>query len=90
MNPDFDDFLTNKTDAIYDAAHKLLCAIAAKDSNYPDDVLDWDMSLLGPLADYAEQLLKDNGHTTCFPYFDENEDPCVTCGVCTNPNCVLK
>ena len=121
----FEDFLTERNDAIDDLFFRLLktvnteddqekriCAakealknLKASEEGFPidnvlakeairlaEDVLkehkvlsgkplEWDMSIIGDITETAEKILNDAGIQTCFPFFADDEVPCVNTNV---------
>lgn len=122
----FEDFLTERNDAIDDLFFRLLktvnteddqekriCAakealknLKASEEGFPidnvlakkairlaEDVLkehkvlsgkplEWDMSIIGDITETAEKILNDAGIQTCFPFFADDEVPCVNANEC--------
>ena len=122
----FEDFLTERNDAIDDLFFRLLktvnteddqekriCAakealknLEASEEGFPidsvlakeviclaEDVLkerkalsgqslEWDMSIMGSIVETAERILNNAGIQTCYPFFADDEVPCVNTNEC--------
>lgn len=87
MNNKFENYLCEKTDLIFNAAHNLIAALLAVTTEESEIQIEWNMENIGPIADIAEEILIANGLFCCFPYHDENEIRCFESDSCTNPNC---
>lgn len=61
---DFNDFLCERNDVIYNAVHNCLSDIVDDDKE-----AEWDMSLIGPISEYIVGLLNQKGFQTCYPFF---------------------
>lgn len=73
-----DDLLCESANRIGNAVFEAICSIACK-----EEQLEWDMSLVGPVAEYIEDTLGRRGINTCYPWEDENECICyATDGRC--------
>ncbi len=87
----FEDFLCDKTDAIYNAAYELICAIAAVTPDQDDSQNpEWNMEYIGEVVDDAESILCSFGIRHCYPFYTDNETPCY-CGTdCQTEDCIFK
>ena len=69
---DFERYLEYKSNEIDNAAYALAIALQR---THPDqkneDVLSWDISVIVPIVEAAEEELKRMGRQTCWPYFEE-------------------
>ena len=86
----FKDFLTQRNEAVCQAAFDLLAVVSRGNRVQPDDnPLEWDMSLIGPVADAAERVLREHGYPVCYPYLDDNERACYMGSECSKLHCPL-
>lgn len=44
--------------------------------------LEWDMSIIGDITETAERILNNAGIQTCYPFFADDEVPCVNTNEC--------
>ena len=44
--------------------------------------LEWDMSIMGSIVETAERILNNAGIQTCYPFFADDEVPCVNTNEC--------
>jgi hypothetical protein len=59
-----------KSDAIENAAYALAVALLCTDSvREADTILRWDMAIIGPLVDAAQNFLENIGKSCCHQYF---------------------
>jgi len=87
----FETFLTAKNDRIDNAAYQLACALAAKEAEPNEDALEWDMAYIGEIVEAAEQVLKEHGFNTCYPFYEgDDRTPCYCGKDCTAADCPLK
>lgn len=81
-------FINERNDVIDNAVFDALQAIA-------DEEVEWDMEIIGEVADFAERMLAENKVKTCRPWYDipeiehkEDETPCYKteerCEFCTH------
>lgn len=70
----FDEFLCKRNDEIDNAAFDFLKVL------YPK--IEWDMSMIGEIEDYANEILAERGMNVCYPYVfgDDEWTPCYNCG----------
>lgn len=84
---DFERYLEYKGDEIDNAAYALVASLLR---THPDqkneDVLPWDMSVIAPIVEAAQEKLKQIGRQTCWPYFEEALE-CHRTGSCKNKRC---
>ena len=84
MKKTFETVLCERTDEIYNAAYELVKALMGGEAP------EWDMALLGPIAEAAEKIISEDFHT-CFPSHNGSEEtPCYLTGACKNPCCPMK
>lgn len=85
----FENFITTRNDVVDNAVYDMLCTIANVSGQ--EEELDWDMEIIGEIADYAEEVLNGSEVETCRPFYEgENETPCYLGTDCKNPNCPLR
>lgn len=68
-----DNFLCAMGDYIDNAVFAAIQTLVA-----PDKKLDWDMSLIAPVAQYIDDLLTKRGINTCRPWQDDDENICYS------------
>lgn len=84
---DFERYLECKGDEIDNAAYALAVALLRTHPDQTDeDVLPWDMSIIAPIIESAQEELERNGKQTCQPYYEE-EVSCSRTGSCKNKLC---
>lgn len=86
----FEDFLVAKNDAIYNAvflAMQMIAARSLEETAQAPGILEWDLSLIAPIAEHIENTLRDAGLPHCYPYHHEDMAPCYANGDCDSPNC---
>ena len=76
----FEDYLAKQCDIVDNAVHRLICDLAQKE-------IEWDMSLIGNIADDAVDFLNDNGVHVCYPAYiyqspEEDHVPCACLPEC--------
>ena len=79
----FDDFLTERNDAIDNAFFNALKELSTT-------ALEWDMGMIGDLIDCAESIIRKHGFESCYPYYecdDDDDVPCPEGEDCQNKNC---
>ena len=87
-NKNFENYLCEKTDLIYNAAQELIAALMAVNTKGNSPRPEWNMENIGPIADAAEEILIANGLFCCHPYFDgDDRVMCYQTDGCTNPKC---
>lgn len=82
---DFEDFLIAQNDGLDQAAYELLWRMTHPDADISEmDAVwtDFDMAQIGPLLDYAEDVLNQAGIPACHPYYEEAGTPCFLVGTC--------
>ena len=77
----FDNHLCTQGDLLDNAVHQMLCTISEQE-------LDWDISDIREVLDFAIDTLAQKGVNVCNPYHecDGGKDP-VPCYLCKNNNC---
>lgn len=88
----FESFLERRNDLLDSLAYQLLWLLTQPGVEQTETMLSefpWDMSLIGPLLETAESLLQKAGFSTCYPFYGENEIPCIHAGQCQHPGCPL-
>lgn len=84
---DFERYLEYKGDEIDNAAYALAVALLRTHSDQKnEDVLPWDMSVIAPIVEAAQEKLKQMGRQTYWPYFEEALE-CHRTGSCKNKRC---
>ena len=71
MSAEFTEKQVERIDEVYAATREYLCNLSGGDVAY-------DMALLGPVADYAADILCRNGYHSYFPVRCEQDDGTVT------------
>lgn len=88
----FESFLEKRNNLLDNLAYQLLWLLTQPGTEQTEAVLSefpWDMSLIGPLLETAESLLQKAGFSTCYPFYGENEIPCIHADQCQHPVCPL-
>lgn len=88
----FEPFLEKRNELLDGLAYQLLWLLTQPEAELTETVLSefpWDMSLIGPLLETAESLLRKAGFSTCYPFYGENEIPCIHADQCRHPDCTL-
>ena len=91
-NNGFQTFLEVRNDDLSNAAFSLLNLLhqPSGDRNNPETPeFPWDMALIGPLLDAAENILQDKSFSSCYPYY-EDEIPCYQTESCKHSDCVFR
>ena len=65
------EFLTESVDRIDNAVWE-----AVKEVALNSDEMEWDMSIIGEVADFIEETLKQHNISTCYPYQANGEVIC--------------
>ena len=87
----FEDFLVYRNNDIPNAAHALLLELLRGDSEAPDEeILPWDMEVLGEVIDAAEAILEARNMKVCDPFYGDKEKPCYLTGDCKREDCSFK
>lgn len=83
----FEHFLEFKADEIDNAAYALITALLRThpEQSY-EEILSWDMSVIGAVVEAAKSTLEKMGKQTCFPYYEE-EICCFSTASCKTANC---
>lgn len=71
MSAEFTEKQAERIDEVYAATREYLCNLSGRDVAY-------DMALLGPVADYAADILCRNAYHSYFPVRCEQDDGTVT------------
>lgn len=88
-NIDFENYLCSRNDEVDNAVYDMLCTLASVSGE--DTKPEWDMEIIGNLADYAETMLNRKSVETCRPFSKgEEETPCYLSSDCRNPNCPFR
>lgn len=66
MKEQFEDFLCQRGDEIDNAAFDALYELSGRK-------LEWDISMIRELVEYAKQLLKDKEISFCDPYYETSD-----------------
>ena len=85
----FESFLEKRNDILDGQAYQLLRLLTCPEIEQTETLSEflWDMAFIGPLLETAESLLQKAGFSTCYPYYGENEIPCIHTSLCQHPNC---
>lgn len=86
----FEQYLCERGDKLDNAAHEFLSILARKE-------IDWDISIIREVIDYAASILQSNNIRACDPYYttvagDNGEEipiECCNLGDCCR-NCPLR
>ena len=66
---DFERYLECKGDEIDNAAYGLAVALLRTHPDQTDEeVLPWDMAIIAPIIESAQEELERSGKQTCWPY----------------------
>lgn len=88
--PEFEDYLEKRNDIIDNLSYQLAVTFCKIDTGLADeDVLPWDMAVIGAINEAVEGILHAHGSSTCWPYND-NDIPCFLTDSCTTKGCPLK
>jgi len=86
----FENFLIEKGDAIDSAAYQLAIALLmTRHQDNPEEILPWNMEILGEIIAYMESVLKKRGYIPCYPYH-EDDIMCPETDSCSKPDCPFK
>lgn len=80
----FEDYLCEQNETLCNLAYELLCAMAE------NEFLIWNMEMIAPIVDTAEAVLEKHGIHPCYPFYDDDEQPCYLGNECQKPNCPMK
>lgn len=86
----FESFLEKRSDLLDNLAYQLLWLLTKPETEQPENTppeFPWEMSLIGPLLETAESLLQKAGFSTCYPFYGEDEVPCIHADQCRHPGC---
>ena len=84
---DFERYLECKGDEIDNAAYALAVALLRTNPDQTnEEILPWDMSIIAPIIESAQEELERSGKQTCWPYYEE-EVSCSRTGSCKNKRC---
>lgn len=88
---EFEEYLVWKNDEIDNAAYALSVALLRTDPKKTvQEILPWDMELLASITEATMKVLLKRGKEVCWPYYGENETPCLFSGDCIMQHCYLK
>ena len=87
----FESFLEKRNDILDGQAYQLLRLLTCPEIEQTETLSEflWDMAFIGPLLETAESLLQKAGFSTCYPFYGENEIPCIHAVQCQHPVCPL-
>ena len=90
MNTRFEDFLTERNDAIDNASYALAVTLLRLNPSLADEeILPWDMEIIGSINESVQRILEEHGHPVCWPYH-EDAIPCYQTTACEKTDCLLK
>lgn len=88
--PHFEKYLEEQGDIIDNLSYQLAVAFCRADDSRPDeDVLPWDMGIIGSINEAVQEILNEHGLPTCWPY-RENDVPCYSTDSCNAIICPYK
>ena len=76
---DFEDFLIQRNDVIYNAAMdfaNLLHTTMFQKTN--EDILPYSQEIAGSITEKVEDILNSMDIGVCYPYYTDNEKPCYS------------
>lgn len=83
---DCEDVLCKRGDVVDNAIYHMLCVIL----DLTPDEFEWDMSIIGEVADAVEAILLQCGHPLCRPWIeregDSDDDQTFCCEVSMDPD----
>ena len=84
INKEFDLFLLDRDNKIYNAAHILLVELMRADhvGEDPHCILPWNMELIDALTSEAKRLLKEHNHSVCHPFYVDKDTMCYHTSSC--------
>ena len=84
---EFERYLEYKGDEIDNAAYALAVALMRIHPEQTNEqVLPWDMSVIAPIIETAQNELERLSKDTCWPYLEEAKE-CYRTGRCKNKHC---
>ncbi len=87
----FEDYMIFKDDEIESAAYKLAIALLrSSPEQSTEELLPWDLSIILPIAEAAQAILKKQGKDVCWPYYNDNENFCYVSTDCNAKSCPYK
>lgn len=87
----FEDYLAYKGDEIDNAAYNLAVALLRTDPEQSaPQILKWDMALIAPIIEAAKEVLQKCGKEVCWPYYEDNEVPCIRAASCKKDGCYIR
>lgn len=85
---DFERYLECKGDEIDNAAYALAVALLRTHPDQTDEeVLPWDMAIIAPIIESAQEELERSGKQTCCLIYYEEEAQCNRTRSCKNKRC---
>lgn len=88
--PEFERYLEDRGDEIDNLSYQLAVTLCKTDATLADEaVLPWNMEIIGAINDAVEDILKEHGLSSCWPYH-ENDVPCYLTDTCFAGNCPFK
>lgn len=88
---DFEDFLVYKGDEIDNAAFNLAVALLRTDPEQStSQILEWNMALIAPIIESAKTVLQKHGNDVCWPYYEDEETPCIRAAGCKRKGCYFR
>lgn len=90
QKPNFESYLVERNDEIDNLSYQLAVTLCKTDVNRADeDVLPWDMEIIGAINEAVQGILAAHGLPTCWPYH-EDDKPCYLTNTCGVVNCPYK
>lgn len=80
---DFEDFLCKRNDEIYNAIYNCMLGVVGDEQK-----VEWDMSIIGPIAEDMVDTLNHNGINVCYPFNTIEDDDDIPCYLSTE-RCVF-
>ena len=89
-HPEFEDYLISRGDLVDNLAYQLAVAFCKTDLSLNDEeVLPWNMEIIGAINEAVQGILKDCNFVGCWPY-NEDETPCYLTDSCDKEGCPFK
>ena len=86
----FEDYLCEQNETIYDCAYRLLCAMVEPGTDPFDEPIPWDAEMISHVVGSAEATLDIRGIYACYPFYGDDDKPCYLGNECQKPNCPMK
>ena len=80
----FNNFLSDRMDFLDNATMEYCKIISGNDS------IEWDAGIMGEILEFVCDTLNLHGIDTCYPYYEEDDKPCIEGEECSCKNCPLK